>query len=377
MRLRSERIVCPGGTLAGEVVIENGRIAGVGSAGGGGGGEFIDLGESWLVPGYIDMHVHGGGGAQCNTESAEEIDRVAAFHASHGTTGLLATVAPAPVDELRLALRAAAASTAPTVLGAHLEGPFLSAEQPGALDPSHFLDPDPAQLELLLAAAPGTTRVMTLAPELPGAVALVERLRSAGVVASLGHTSASYAQARDAIYAGATSATHVFNAMPPLHHRAPAVLGAVLESDEVSCELICDGVHVDPVAMRLLCNMKGAHGIRLVTDATAAAGMPDGEYRLGARTITVRVGTAVLAGTKAIAGSTLTMEAAVQNAVRLLDISVEEAVQMASSNPARLLGLDGRKGAIVAGCDADLVALNEQLVVTAVMVAGRWVADQP
>ena len=376
MRLRSERIVCPGGTLAGEVVIESGRIAGVGSARGGG-GEFVDLGESWLVPGYIDMHVHGGGGAQCNTESVEEIDRVASFHAGHGTTGLVATVAPAPIGALRLALRAVAASKAPTVLGAHLEGPFLSAEQPGALDPSHFLDPDPVQLELLLEAAPGTTRVMTLAPELPGALALVERLGSAGVVASLGHTSASCAQARDAICAGATSATHVFNAMPPLHHRAPAVLGAVLESGAISCELICDGVHVDPVVMRLLCNMKGPHGIRLVTDATAAAGMPDGEYQLGARTITVRGGVPALVGSKAIAGSTLTMEAAVQNAVRLLGISVEDAVQIASANPARLLGLGGRKGAIVAGCDADLVVLNEQLAVRAVMVAGRWLADQP
>jgi N-acetylglucosamine-6-phosphate deacetylase len=375
VRLRSERIVCPGGTIAGEVVIEGGRIAGVRSVSGGG-SELIELGESWIVPGYIDMHLHGGSGAQCNTESPEEIDRVAHFHTRHGTTGLLATLAPAPMNELIAALRAVATARAPTVLGAHLEGPFLSPEQPGALDPSHFLAPEPALLELLLAAAPGAVRVMTLAPELPRAGALVEKLADAGVVASLGHTAATYAQARDAITAGATSATHVFNAMPPLHHRAPGVLGAVLATDEVSCELICDGVHVDPVAMRLLYKAKRATGIRLVTDATAAAGMPDGEYRLAGRDITVRGPRAVLAGTEAIAGSTLTMARAVQSAVSLMGIAVEDAVQMASANPARLLGLDGRKGAIAAGCDADLVVLNERLAVTAVMVAGRWVADR-
>jgi N-acetylglucosamine-6-phosphate deacetylase len=379
--LRSERIVCPERTLAGEVVIQGNRIVSAPSGERGSAahrsGELIDLGDRWLVPGYVDTHVHGGGGAQCNTPDAEEIGQVASFHARHGTTALLATTVPAPVGELCLALDAVDRCKAPNLLGAHLEGPFLSRRQPGALDPSHFLDPDPAVLQRLLAIAPGRVRLMTLAPELPGGLELVEQLVRGGVVASMGHTRATYAEAHDAVSAGASAATHVFNGMPPLHHRAPGVLGAVLDLAQVSCELICDAFHVDPAAMRLLYRAKGASGIRLVTDAMAAAGMPDGEYRLTGRAVTVSGGLAVLAGGQAIAGSTLTMEEAVQKAVGLIGVSVEEAILMASTNAARLLGLQRRKGAIAAGCDADLVVLSERLAVEAVMVAGRWVLGPP
>jgi N-acetylglucosamine-6-phosphate deacetylase len=384
VRLRSERIVCLEGTLAGEVVVEHGRISSVrpvpnrlGGAASAEAGEVVELGERWLVPGYIDVHVHGGGGAQCNTSTADEIAAVARFHARHGTTGLLATTVPSPIEDLCAALAAIARCTAPTLLGAHLEGPFLSRERPGAMDPSLFLAPDAGQLERLLAAGAGRIRLMTLAPELPGGPALVEQLVRVGVVASIGHTDASDADVRDAVRAGATAATHVFNAMPPLRHRAPGALGAVLDLDEVSCELICDGVHVDPVAMRLLHRAKGPLGIRLVTDASSAAGMPDGEYRLGGREITVSGGRAVLSGGESLAGSTLTMEAAVQNAVRFLGVPIEEAVLISSTNSARLLGLEGRKGAIAAGLDADLVVLDDRLAVEATMVAGRWVARTP
>jgi N-acetylglucosamine-6-phosphate deacetylase len=376
LRLRSERIVAPNGTLAGEVVVEDARIISVGPASTAR-GELIELGDLWLMPGYIDVHVHGGGGAQCNTSDAEEIAEAASFHARHGTTGLVATTAAAPVEELISALAAIGGCAAPNLLGAHLEGPFLSRDQPGALDPGAFIDPDAGRLDLLLAAGAGTTRLMTLAPELPGALELVERLVRAGVVASIGHTTATDAQVRDAVRAGATAATHLFNAMPPFNHRSPGVVGAVLDLPEVSCELICDGVHVDPVAMRLAYRAKGPGGIRIVTDATAAAGMPDGDYRLGGRSVTVTAGRALLAGSQTIAGSMLTMEAAVQNAVRALGISVEHAVPLASTNSARLLGLQRRKGAIAAGLDADLVVLNESLAVEATMVAGRWVTDPP
>lgn len=391
MRLRSQRIVCPDQTVAGEVVIDDGRISSVGPLSGDRQSrssrdgqsasphdhEPIELGDRWLVPGYIDTHVHGGGGAQCNTADLEEIGQVAQFHARHGTTALLATTVPAPIEELCLALTAVGRCNAPNLLGAHLEGPFLNRAQPGALDPSHFRDPDPSQLERLLAAAPGRVRLMTLATELPGGLALVRQLVRSGVVASLGHTRATYPEARDAVAAGARAATHVFNAMPPLHHRAPGVLGAVLDLPEASCELICDGVHVDPVAMRLLYRAKGPGGIRLVTDAIGAAGMPDGPYQLGGRVVMVSAGKVTSRDGKAIAGSTLTMERAVQNAVHLWGVPVEEAVAMASTNPARLLGLEGCKGAIAAGCDADLVVLSERLAVQAVMVAGRWVLGPP
>jgi N-acetylglucosamine-6-phosphate deacetylase len=384
VRLRSERIVCPAGILAGEVVVEAGRITSVRAGADGTAGrrspdddELVELGDRWLLPGYIDVHVHGGGGAQCNASRPEEIEEVARFHARHGTTGLLATTVAAPADDLVDALAAIAGCTAPNLLGAHLEGPFLSRERPGAMDPGTFLEPSAGQLERLLAAGAGAVRMMTLAPELPGALDAVARLARAGVVPSIGHTSATDAQVRDAVRAGATAATHAFNAMPPFHHRSPGAVGAVLDLPEVSCELICDGLHVDPVAMRLLHRAKGPFGVRLVTDAMVAAGMPDGDYKLGDRPVTVSGGRATLAGEGSIAGSTLTMERAVQNAVRFLGIPVAEAVLIASTNSARLLGLHRRKGRIAAGLDADLVVLSRLLAVEATMIAGRWVGDPP
>jgi N-acetylglucosamine-6-phosphate deacetylase len=281
------------------------------------------------------------------------------------------------MEELESALDAIARCKAPTVIGAHLEGPFLSPKRPGAMDPELFINPDVGQLRRLLEAGAGGVRVMTLAPELPGSLELVERLARESVVASIGHTDATDAEVRAAVKVGARAATHVFNAMPQLHHREPGAVGAVLDLPGVSCELICDGVHVDPVAMRLLFRAKGVSGTRLVTDAMSAAGMPDGEYRLGGRPVSVAGGRAVLAGGGSIAGSTLTMERAVQNAVRLLGASVQDAILMASTNSARLLGLGGRKGEISSGSDADLVVLDESLQVQATMVAGQWMFGAP
>ncbi|HEY3943907.1 MAG TPA: N-acetylglucosamine-6-phosphate deacetylase [Solirubrobacteraceae bacterium] len=376
MRLRSRRIVCPGVTLDGEVVVRGGGISWVGPASGGpsvSDDEVFDLGDRWLVPGYIDPHVHGGGGAQCNTSDAQEIAAVARFHARHGTTGLIATTVAAPIEELEDALDAIARCKAPTLLGAHLEGPFLSRKRRGAMDPEAFIEPDVEQLRRLVEAGAGQVRVMTLAPELPGSLELVELLVRESIVASIGHTDATEAEVRAAVDAGANAATHVFNAMAPFHHREPGAVGAVLDLPGVSCELICDGVHVDPVAMRLLLRAKGVSGMRLVTDATSAAGMPDGEYPLGGRHVSVAGGRAVLADGESIAGSTLTMEEAVQNAVRILGVTVEEAILMASANSARLLGMEGRKGEISAGSDADMLVLDDVLAVQATMVAGQWV----
>jgi N-acetylglucosamine-6-phosphate deacetylase len=379
MRLRSERIVCPGATIAGEVVVEGGKIIAVGESSEA--GDVLDLGDRWLVPGYIDVHVHGGGGAQCNTADPEEILAVARFHVGHGTTALVPTTVAAPADELEAALRAIARSReldgGAAVLGARLEGPFISRARPGAMDPEVFVDPDRGLLERLQVAAQGGLRLMTLAPELPGALELIAILVADGVVASLGHSEASFAQARAAVSAGARSATHLFNAMPPLHHREPGLLGAVLELSEVNCELICDGIHVDPAVLRHGYRLKGAAGTRLVTDAMQAAGMPDGEYRLGATEVEVQAGRARIAHGGSIAGSTLTMDDAVRNAVRFLGLSVEEAVTLATANPARVLGMQKRKGAIVAGMDADLGVLDDRLAVCATLIGGVWAHGQP
>lgn len=384
MRLRSQRIVTPAGTISGEVAIRGGQIESVGALReAAGDDDVIDVGARWVVPGLIDLHVHGGGGGQFNTADPEEVAAVARFHARHGVTGLLATTVAAGGDELLGALAAIRAvmdrrADGAVVLGAHLEGPFLSPRRAGAMDPSVFAVPDDRLLRRLLLAGGGCLTMMTVAPELPRALAMIGELVEAGVVVSLGHSDASYEQARAAVAAGARSATHVFNAMAPFHHRAPGVLGAVLELPEVSCELICDGVHVDPVVVRLLHRLKGAAGMHLVSDAIAAAGMPDGAgYRLGDTAVRVVGGRATRVDNGMLAGSTLTLDAAVGAAVRFLSIGVEEAVRLASANPARLLGLEDRKGAIAVGMDADLAVLDDGLRASGTVVAGEWVHGPP
>ena len=371
MRVHSRRVVTPAGTIDATVSVADGRITGVIP---GRDGEAVSVGDRWLIPGLIDTHVHGGGGAQCNTSDPDEVAAVAAFHASHGTTSLLATTVSAGIDELESSLRAIRVAG---VLGAHVEGPFLNPRRPGAMDPASFLEPSASVIERLLAAGGGRVSMMTLAPELPGALQVIAALAGRGVVASLGHSDAAYESACAGVRAGARSVTHLFNAMAPLHHRRPGLLGAALDVENLRCELICDGVHVDPVAMRLALRAKGPGGLRLITDAIAAAGMGDGEYRLGESAVVVRDGRATLPGDDVIAGSTLTMDAALANAVRWLGVTVEQAVAMASANPARLLGLDDRKGAIAAGYDADLAVLDEDLRACSTMVAGRWVGGSP
>ena len=378
MILASERIVTPDGSHSGELVIENGRIDEVRQRSG---CDALDLGRRAVLPGYIDLHVHGGGGAQCNTDDPDEVLSMARFHATHGTTALLATTVAASLEELETALAAIAACTSRTggaaILGAHLEGPFISRRRPGAMDPSVFIDPDERSVQRLLEAGDGKVRMMTTAPELPGALDVIRDLVAAGIVASVGHSDATYDETRAAAGAGARCATHTFNAMPPLHHREPGLLGAVLDLDELSCELICDGIHVHPAVLRLAFRAKGLSRATLVTDAMQAAGMPDGEYRLGGALVTVSSGRAEIAGGGSIAGSTLTMDAAVRNAVRFLDIALEQASALASENPARLLGIDHRKGKIAPGFDADLTVLDGELRACGTLVAGEWVYGPP
>lgn len=240
------------------------------------------------------------------------------------------------------------------------------------MNPEWFLEPTAEVVARLHAAAPGTVTMLTIAPELRGAREVIAALAASGVIVSLGHTDATYTDAVAAVQAGARAVTHLFNAMRPLHHREPGVLGAALEDPQLSCELICDGWHVLPPVLHLAWRAKGLDGLRLVTDATAAAGMPDGRYRLGAAEIEVADGRARLPGTLTLAGSTLTMDQAVRNAVAMLDTTVEEAVMLASGNPARLLGVSDRKGALAPGLDADLVVLSEELRVERTMVGGAW-----
>jgi N-acetylglucosamine-6-phosphate deacetylase len=350
------------------VAVAGGMIEAVGEGPPPEAAETVDLGGRLLVPGYVDLHVHGGDGAQFMSGDPEECRRAVRFHAAHGTTGLLATTLSAPPDALLAAVRGIAAADEPGILGIHLEGPYLSDRRRGAQDLAALRAPDPKELDALLAAGP--VRLVSLAPELPGALPLIERIVAAGAVAALAHTDATYDEAMAAIDAGARHAVHVFNGMRPLHHREPGIVGAVLDRPEVTCEVIADGHHVHPAAFRLLVRDKGPGATVLMTDAIEAAGLPDGEYRLGTMPVQVRGGRAETADGH-LAGSTLTMDAAVRHA-HAWGVPLANALAMASTVPARVLGL--RKGRIAPGYDADLVVLDSALTPQATVVAGAFSA---
>ena len=334
-----------------------------------------------IASGFIDLHVHGGGGAEVGPDPHAVAD-VAAFHARHGTTGLLATTVPAAEDALVDTVRAVAAvarrpyAEAAQVLGCHLEGPFLSAARPGALDVRHFRAPDGAELDRLLDAGGGSVQMIVIAPELPGALDLIATAAAEGVVVSIGHTDATYDEATAGIDRGARAATHLFNGMRPMHHREPGPAGAALATPRVTVELIADGVHVHPAAIRLVHAAKGPDRVALVTDAMQAAGLPDGDYALGDQPIAVRGGEARTAG-GSLAGSTLTMDRAVRHCVREAGVPLVDALRMASATPAALLGIGSATGHIAPGADADLVVLDDDLAAIGTMVGGRWAFCDP
>ena len=364
--------------VKGAVVVQGSQILDVGPASSTrrpAGADLIDLGNATLVPGYVDVHIHGSGGDTAMS-GADAIQRISRFIARHGVTSWLPTLTWGDTfDESLEIVRAAAAGCelagdGAEAAGIHLEGPFLSPRRPGAIRPESFRDPSLVDLEALLEAGRGFVRLMTIAPELPGGRDLVVRLVSRGVTASIGHSDATVDEARGAIAAGVTHATHAFNAMRGLHHRDPGVVGAIMESDRVTAELIADGVHVDATAMRILVRAKGAERVAVVTDAIAAAGLGDGEFSFDGRPITVRDGQALLAdGT--IAGSVACLDGNVRRLVEDCSVPVSSAIAMATRVPARSVGLDRRKGYIAGGYDADVVALDSQLNVRFTMARGR------
>jgi N-acetylglucosamine-6-phosphate deacetylase len=333
----------------------------------------LDLGAATLAPGLVDLHVHGGGGASYD-EGAEAAARVAATHLAHGTTSLAASLVTDAPDRTARALRELAPLVDDGVLaGVHLEGPWLSPRHAGAHRRELLADPSPAAVDALLAAGDGAVRIVTIAPELPGGIEAVRRIRQAGVVVAIGHTDASYDVTRAAVEAGAAMGTHLFNAMRGLHHREPGPVGALLEAP-VDVELLADNVHLHPAVLRAVFAARPGRCV-LVTDAMAAAGLTDGDFWLGGRAVEVRDGVARLAegpGRGAIAGSTLTLAAAVRGAVRA-GVPLLDAVTAATTTPARAWGLDD-VGALEVGRRADLVVLDEHLEVARVMRAGVWVS---
>lgn len=327
----------------------------------------VDVPDCVVVPGFVDMHVHGGGGESFTDGQSTG---AAAFHLRHGTTTMLASLVTAAPDELLSAVTALAAATrAGVVAGIHLEGPWLSPARCGAHDHTRMRVPDPAEIDAVLAAADGTIRMVTLAPELPGSAAAIRRFVDANVIVAVGHTDATYEQTQEAIGCGATVGTHLFNAMPPLDHRAPGPALALLTDPRVTVELIADGVHLHPDVVRAVVGFAGPERVALVTDAIAAAGYGDGSYWLGAVPIDVESGVARVRGKSTIAGSTATMDQLFRSVAAIG--TLVDAVQMTSATPARALGLD-RVGILRSGYDASLVVLEHDLQLRAVMRGGAW-----
>jgi N-acetylglucosamine-6-phosphate deacetylase len=338
--------------------------------------------QAWgrtVVPGFVDVHIHGAGGHDVMEAKRESLEIIAATVAARGTTSLVATTVTASEIETQDSVAVIAQfvldnsqfparELAAEILGIHFEGPFISPARRGVHPRQWILDPSEEVLARLLTTARGTAQILTLAPEMPAALELIAAARRAGIVVSLGHTDATYEQAQAAIEEGASHAAHVYNAMRPFSHRETGVIGAVLTSPKVSAELIADGVHVDEAAMRMLIEMKTPERVILVSDGISATGMPDGKYQLGMFEVKVSGGVARNSEGK-LAGSTLTLDVALRNMVGL-GVPLASALRMLTANPARQIGLGARKGVLAAGADADLVFLDEKLEVAGVMTRG-------
>lgn len=358
------------------VLVAGGRILAVGSGEPPPADERVDLSGLVLAPGFVDLHVHGGGGASFETGDPHAVEAAVHHHASRGTTTLLASLVTRPMAELESTLALLRDRVGEgTLAGVHLEGPFLAAARCGAHEPSLLRDPVAADVERLLRAGAGSVAMVTLAPERPGGIEAVRRVVGHGALAAVGHTDADHATTVAAIGAGARVATHLFNAMPPLHHRAPGPVAALLDDDRILLELVGDGHHLHPAVVRMVLHRAGASRVAWVSDATAAAGLPDGDHDLAGLPVTVRSGVATLTGSPGtLAGSTSTVADAVRRAVTA-GVDVRDAVTAATLTPARALGIADEIGAVEAGRRADLVVLDEDLAVRRVMRGGHWLVE--
>ncbi len=372
--IRAQRVITPDETLEpGTVLVAGGLIEAVGRAlPAPSGVEAVDLPGLTLVPGFVDVHVHGGGGFSLATSNSEEIRSYSAWAPRHGVTSFLAgIVARTPAEAVPLIEAALAAETpGAEMLGLNLEGPFVNPARRGALPETWAAGPDDALLAQLLAAGAGRLRLMTVAPEHPGAVDLIRNAVKAGVRVSVGHTDAGYDDALRGFGAGASHVTHLFNGMRLFHHRDPGVAGAALDSPGVTIEVIADGVHLHPATARMLIRSFGADRVALITDAVPPAGLGEGAFRLGGQEARLEGGRVTLPdGT--IAGSAATMDTVVSNVVRWGAATLEEAARMASTVPALVAGVGARKGRLAPGYDADIVALTDDLRVKAFWTRGR------
>jgi len=389
--IHASRILTPDEEISdGIIIVEGSRIAGIGHRDAmripAGATDFVAAGMT-VVPGFIDLHIHGAGGHDVMEGNARALDRIVSTVARHGTTSIVATTVTASVEDTCHSLEGIArfirnhenldesaetGKLAAEILGIHLEGPFISKARRGVHPQDSIVRPSIETLDKFVEAADGLVRILTIAPELPGAMQVIAHAVAAKIVVALGHTDADYDQARAAIEAGARHCVHIYNAMRPFTHRDPGVIGAILTDPDVTAEIIADLVHVAGPAIQVLIGTKGFDSVLLVSDGIAATGMPDGNYRLGNFEVSVKDGVARNSEGK-LAGSTLTLDRAVRNLVAL-GVPLTDAIRMATVLPARRLGLAGKKGIIAEGADADLVALTPDLRVAAVMTRGAGLA---
>lgn len=362
------------------LVIENGKIEGIIEdkiESEKGYDQIIDAKGEYLSPGFIDIHNHGNFGHDAMEGNFKALDSIGDFHVKNGVTSYLATTITAGFPEIKRALETVSAymdredpGLRAQVLGVYLEGPYFSMEKKGAQPPEYIKGPRVEEVREFIKASRNTIKVVALAPELDGAGEVIRYLKGEGIAVAAGHSMATFKEAREGIDRGISIATHLYNGMRDFNHREPGIIGAVLTDDRVVCELICDGVHLHPAAMDLAVRAKGKDGIILISDAMMAAGLEDGEYELGGQAVYVRDGTARLEG-GSLAGSTLTLNRAVYNMVNLVNAKLEDAVRMATLNPARAIGVDNIKGSIEIGKDADLIIFNKKIEVLKVIIKGR------
>ncbi|HLK31513.1 MAG TPA: N-acetylglucosamine-6-phosphate deacetylase [Terriglobales bacterium] len=338
----------------------------------------FDFPDGVLAPAYLDIHIHGGAGHDVMQANAEGLSRLELFLAEHGVSGYLPTTVTAPEEQILRALEGLAnaiESAAPSgqgvkarPLGIHLEGPFISHARRGVHPPEYLVPPTLARFERFWQAARGHIKMMTIAPEVEGALEVIAEAARRGVCCSLGHSDSSLEIARAAIAAGAHHATHTFNAMRPLDHRQPGILGAVLTDSRITADIIADGIHLDPTVVQLFLRAKGAEAAVLITDAISATGMPDGRYRLGSFEVEVRGNRCTSEGR--LAGSVLRLDQAVRNVMQFAGWNLSDAVRLASANPASVVGITG-KGVLARGADADVIVLSPRGEVRKIFVAGR------
>lgn len=379
LQIRNAQLLTPEGVLRGDCLISEGRIVEIGSVGtsisnSGHRPLVLDAEENYVAPGFIDLHVHGGGGSDFLDADPEATRKILAFHAAHGTTGLLVTLATSSVSEMRQAMKVIDSLQLPGILGVYLEGPFLSRAKKGAQNEGHLLPPSVSIFHRLVKGFQQIIEIVAFAPELRGSDKLLEEILAIQATPSIAHTAASYDQVIEAIALGASEFTHLFNAMTGLHHRDPGAVGAAFTTHSTTLEIIADGIHIHPWTIRFLVEwliQKGQlNRLCLITDAIRATGMENGTYTLGGLLVTLKGQEARLED-DTLAGSVLTMDKAVRNMMEFAGLSVVEAIQLATANPAQTLGLGTSKGSIQIGADADLVILDEEISVKATIQAGR------